>query len=170
MPRYLFTTVALVIAVLAFIYESSGYFFVRVSPETKLSIHRETHRVTVGRSSDGMLSISQVTDVPSAPMQERYANRTRTLRAHIASNNSGIPTIYLETSRPHNFYVIDGAFTVSPKASALTWIASTKLLFYGVINGTPARFTVDVHDLTMSTEIVEVLPVAETHDMSDVSI
>lgn len=162
MPRYLFTILALLIFVLTFVSERSGYFLTRVSPETKLVAHRETQRVTVGRSYDGALIIREIASAPSVPIQARYANHLRTLRAYVAPNHSGLPTIYIESARPHNVYVLEGAFTVLPEDASLFWTTTTTLTFYGKQeDGTLTRFTIDVHDLSLASEAVAEIP---THD------
>lgn len=159
MPRYLFTIIALLIALLAFAYETSGDFFSRVSPETaKLAMYRETQSVTVGQSIDGVLVIREITNAPSVPIDAQYANHLRTKRAYVAPTHSGMPAVYVEVARPRALYVLEGAFSVEADDVSFTWLTATTLMFYGRSNGALTRFVVDVHSLTISGESVAAIP------------
>lgn len=171
MPRYAFTIIALFVVVLAFIYESSGFFSVQVSPETELALHRETQRVTAGRSTDGELTIREITHAPSVPVRARYPNHLRTLRAYIAPNHIGVPALHLESARPRNSYVLEGAFSVSPNEASLTWVSTTTLMFYGRRgDGALTRFVADVHDITLVSEATSTLPPSNTRPVVDANI
>jgi hypothetical protein len=172
MPRYLFTVIVFLIAVLAFAYETSGKFFSHVSPETtKLAMHRETQRVTVGQSIDGALMIRAIANASHVPVQARYANHSRTLRAYVAPNHSGVPALYLEAARPRASYVLEGAFSISADDASFTWVTTTTLMFYGrSSDGALTRFVVDVHNLTISGEAIAVIPSHDDRPVFDTNI
>jgi hypothetical protein len=172
MPRYLFTVVAFLIAVLAFAYETSGKFFSHVSPETTtLATHRETQRVTVGQSIDGALVIREIANAPRVPVQARYPNHLRTLRVYVAPNHSGVPALYVEVARPRASYVLEGAFSVSADEASFTWVTTTTLMFYGRrSDGALTRFVVDVHNLTISSETIARIPSYDDRPVFDTNI
>lgn len=171
MPRYLFTVLSLLIFVLAFAYETSDHFFVHVSPETQLALRRETQSVKVGRSDDGALTIRELAKAPSVPVQARYANHSRTIRAFIAPDHAGVPAIYLEAIHPHHFYAVEGAFSVLPGEVSLTWPTPSTLMFYGrEHDGALACFVVNVHELIITRELIDVLPPRDDRPVFDTGI
>jgi hypothetical protein len=123
-----------------------------VSRETTIGERfRETFAVKQGVSQDGLLAITLVPAVPAIPPRMKMANHERTLRAFFAPNRGGVPTLYVERVKPHEYYALVGGFIPADAYPVIAWTSPTTLMFYG---STPAgelmRYAADVRLLTFS--------------------
>ena len=116
---------------------------------------RETALVKSGVSQNGALSVGNALGVPNVAPSAKSLNHERTLRAFIASNAGGVATLYVESVKPHIYYVLTGTFAVSPEYDALLWQGETTLVFYGTsLGGEAMRYVVDLSLLTLSSTTV----------------
>jgi len=119
--------------------------------------YRETFGVKQGVSQDGLLSIVKTPDVQQIPQRIKTYNHSRTLRAFVAVNPRGVLAVYVESVRPHEYYVLSGNFDVSPTLSGLMWKSETELTFYGATSdGGFMKFIVDVQSLALSSFPIEI--------------
>lgn len=164
MPRYLFTILALVVFLFAYICEEYPVFTQIVSPETSLAAYRDLHTIKEGSSPDGSMHISEVTDLPHVSHYIQVANHGRNLRAFLAPDRGGVGLIYIEQARPHKFFAIVGTFSVLPETVSLIWTAPTTLVFYGTAaDGTFMRYELDLHTGTIGSTPSSDSPKTETN-------
>lgn len=123
-----------------------------VSPETQSVEQRhETWSMKPGVSRDGALLIEHAPAAPRIPPWAKSLNRSRTLRAFVAPDRSGIPSLYVEQVRPHAFYVLGGVFMLDSASPALAWLDDRTLVFYATSpSGQPTRYTADIGAIALS--------------------
>jgi hypothetical protein len=159
MPRYLFTILALVVFLFAYILVEYQVFTQNVSPETALAEYRELRTIREGVTLDGNMRISEVIDPPHVSQYTKIANHGRDLRAFLAPNKGGVGLVYIEQARPHKFFALVGAFAVLPETVAFMWTAPTTLIFYGTApDGTFMRYTINLHTLAMTSMPIAASP------------
>jgi hypothetical protein len=159
MPRYLFTILALVVFLFAYILVEYHVSRQNVSPETALAEYRELRTIREGVTLDGSMRISEVIDPPHVSHYLQIANHGRDLRAFLAPNKGGVGLIYIEQARPHKFFALIGAFAVTPETVSLMWTAPTTLIFYGTApDGTFMRYIINLHTLTMTSMPIAASP------------
>lgn len=128
-----------------------------VSRETNiLNNFRETSSVKQGVSQDGLLAVTKLPNAPVVPPRVKAANHARTLRAFIAPDRGGIPTLYVESVKEHAYYALTGGFSVLEEYPVIAWTSPTTLIFYGKSStGALMRFTADLHLITLFEEVIE---------------
>lgn len=148
MPKYIFTTLAFVFFLLLMAAKSTTLFADAVSPKSVLLAYRENHVVKQGVSQDGRVVVLLVPPPPPVSHYREVANHQRNLRAFTALDSNGTSVVYVEQARPHQFFIIQGAFSVLPETVFFTWVSPTTLIFYGTSpDGVFTRVSVDVHTL-----------------------
>ena len=153
MPRFLLTYVSLFIFACTMIWVNRGDASI-VSQETPASVYHETFSVKRGLSSDGQLRIEQIFDAPTVPHHAQFANHMRNLRVYIAPDRSGVPTLYLEQVKPHNFFAISGPILVAPFSAKFMWTDQTTFLFYATSSeGIFMTHSINVHDLSYHASV-----------------
>ncbi len=152
MPRFLLTFVSffLFLFTLVWINRQEG---VVVSQGTDVAAVREMFSVKQGLSSDGQFRIEKTLNAPVVSHRVQFSNHERNLRVFVASDRAGVPTLYLEQVKPHDFFVISGPFAISPDTASFMWNAPTSLFFYATdTDGFFARYAIDVHNLAARSE------------------
>lgn len=134
----------------------------RVTHETKST--ENSFSVKQGVTQDGMVSISGVSRVPATPITLKSANHPRTLRAFVGPSQGDKASLFIESIRPHGFFIISGGYTVSQEFPTLLWTDLVTLQFYGTKNNTAQLYLIrlNVHSLT-----VDALPILPTEASSD---
>lgn len=134
--------------------------FANVSPETGSVKHaQETILVKQGVSQDGFLAVNRIPSAPQVPPSVKSLNHSRTLRAFIGPDRAGISSLYVESTRPHEYYTVTGAFMIVPEYALLAWTGETALVFYGTSSdGQLMRYVVDLNLLTISGAPTDTLP------------
>lgn len=146
MLRYVFTSIALVVFLLAYAYSEYPLFTTNVSPETALVTYRELRTVKEGASLDGSMRISEIINPPRVSHYTQVANHGRTLRAFLAPDRGGVGLIYIEQARPHKFFAVVGAFSVLPETVSILWTGPSTLVFYGTApDGAFMRYELNLH-------------------------
>jgi hypothetical protein len=130
-----------------------------VSPETRFVKHgREAWVVKPGVSRDGRLLIEHAPAAPHIPPRVKSLNHTRTLRAFIGPDRSGIPALYIEQVRPHAFYVLGGVFMLDGESPTLFWSGDRVIGFYAKSpEGQLMRYAADLEEITISEKPADVL-------------
>ena len=130
--RFTFTILTFIFLLCALYAEGMILAPASVSPETVPSAERYT--VKQGVSQDGQVTIVRAINAPQIPPREKASNKPRTLRAFIGANSVGVPTLFVESVKPHEYYTVTGAFSMVPAYSTLMWMNSNTLVFYVLTN------------------------------------
>lgn len=69
--------------------------------------------VQEGIVDSGQIVITQVSEVLGVPTRLKISNHSSTLRAFIAPGHFGSLALYVESVKPHKYFVISGRYTVS---------------------------------------------------------
>ncbi|MEK7118044.1 MAG: hypothetical protein AAB869_00350 [Patescibacteria group bacterium] len=148
---------ALVFLLVAFFPRGLSFLSTPVSRETSVpERYRKTLSVEQGVSQDGLLTVTKIPHAPSVPPRAKPANHARTLRAFFAPDSGGVLTLYIESIKPHGYYLITGGFTISGDYPVLTWDTETTLAFYSMSSkGELMRYAADVHLITLSVRPVD---------------
>ncbi len=100
--------------------------------ETVAAVSRTQGSVREGFFDDGRVRIEARDVVPNVAPRLKVPNHTRTLRAfHVVDVPSGTTHLYVESSRPHQYYEIAGDFEIPDLFPELYWEGNTRLSFVG---------------------------------------
>lgn len=159
MLRYVFTSIALVVFLLAYAYAEYPIFSKNVSPETALAAYRELRTVKEGDYGDMGIHVSTTIDAPNVSHYIKVSNHSRTLRAFLTPNLGGSGIIYVEQARPHKFFTIVGLFSVLPETVSMSWTGPNTLVFYGTaFDGKFMRYELNLHTGEVALLSVNNLP------------
>ncbi len=159
--RYTVTFAAFVIFVVALY--SGGMLSASGSVSRATALSNDSFSVKQGVTQDGNFVLTEDSSAPVTPPRLKFGNHSRTLRAFVGAGSSGNLAVFIESIKPHAYYVVSGSYTVSQEFTALSWSDSATLQYYGVDkNGLLSRINFDVHSLVATAEAVDasaILPV-----------
>lgn len=140
----------------------------QVSSHTPLQNYREMFAVKQGHSSNGNILITQSLEVINVPNNAKVPNHLRNLRVFTSFDNMRIPVLYLEQSKPHAFYSIQGPFLISFNKKVLKWTDPTTFTFSATgTDNVYRKFSVNVHTLSSTSSPVGVNTIAQ--NLTDVT-
>lgn len=155
MKRFFLTYVGFFIFVTTFLI-TQHRASAQVSSSSPVQNYREMFAVKQGSSLDGGMLITISPEVKNVPNNAKVPNHLRNLRVFTSVDGAGIPMLYLEQSKPHVFYTVQGVFEVPFNKKLFKWTDLTTLTFSAT--GTDdmyRKFSVNFHTLTWSSSQLE---------------
>lgn len=125
------------------------------APCANQDVSHETHPALVrqGVSNGGDIYIALVHEAPIVAPALKVPNHARTLRAFIVAFPGRSPVLYLESVKPHAFYVVSGRFVVSQDADSPAWSDDKTLYFRArLASGALVAYQFDVSTLALQIE------------------
>ncbi len=124
----------------------------QVSSSVALKNYREMFAVKQGQSVDGTILIAPSDSVENVPNNTTVPNHLRNLRVFVSIDNEGMPILYLEKSKPHLYYTVQGSFVVPYNKKIFKWTDPVTITFSATGTDNAYRmFSVNVHTLSATS-------------------
>lgn len=164
--RYTVTFAALVIFIISLY---SGGMLSASAPVSRGTSHSvDSFSVKQGVTQDGNFALMEDSAAPRIPPRLKFGNHSRTLRAFVGTGPGGNSTVFVESVKPHAYYVISSSFTVSQEFSALSWPDLATLQYYGTDkNGLLFLIRLNVHTLVATTQLIDASTVRSVPTVSE---